>query len=77
MSSQTRTAGGNRPSKKTNNVTGSAKTVTITKKTEHQKTEKEKVHVKVSNEKFYFFFILRPCFEKRILSSNRGILHNA
>ncbi|KAJ6643228.1 Protein lingerer, partial [Pseudolycoriella hygida] len=50
MSSQTRTTGGGRPSKKTNNVSGSAKTVTATKKTEHQKTEKEKVHVKPTAE---------------------------
>ncbi|XP_037046077.1 protein lingerer isoform X31 [Bradysia coprophila] len=50
MSSQTRTTGGSRPSKKTNNVSGSAKTVTITKKTEHPKPEKDKVHVKPTAE---------------------------
>lgn len=56
MSSQTRTTGGSRPSKKTNNVSGSAKTVTITKKTEHPKTEKDKVHVKVSIERLILHF---------------------
>lgn len=60
MSSQTRTTGGSRPSKKANNVSGSAKTVTITKKTEHQKTEKEKVHVKVSIDK-HFKLIYTEC----------------
>lgn len=69
MSSQTRTTGGSRPSKKTNHVSGSAKTVTtVTKKTEHPKTEKEKVHVKVSID--HIFLILNVYLGKRILSSN-------